>query len=86
MVFFQVGLHTGRERAIDHGDGREDEEDRTPELQGVGHEEHRDAQAAVTASFISTPAWSMETAVGAGVTVRAPCVEGEERSQHTRNR
>jgi len=80
----QVGLHTGRERAIDHGDGREDEEDRTPELQGVGHEEHRDAQAAVATELHQHT--SMEHGDGGrrgGVTVRAPCVEGEERSQHT---
>ena len=80
----EVGLHTGAEGTVDHGDAREDEEYPTELVGSLGHEVHGNAEAAVATQLHEYA--GMQHRHGRGgrsVTVGAPCVEGEEGSEHT---
>ena len=79
----QVRLYAGREGSVDDGDARQDEEDPGQLVGSLGHEEHGDAEAAVASQLHQHAGVQHGHGRGRrGMTVGAPCVEGEEGTQH----
>ena len=80
---FEIGLHHGDKRAVDHVDQRQQDDPGHPELGAFGQQHDADPQGCKSAQLHQHT--RMEHRDGGRcchVTIRAPVVEGEDAAQH----
>ena len=83
---FQVGLYHGTEGTVYDRDGRQHQEEVTPNGSSGRHQVHGDTEASVTSQFHQyTGVQHTYGRRGRSMTVGAPCMEGEEGAQYTKS-